>query len=158
MDIKFNIVGAPRADWAEELEKEMVGWDPNFTGSTGGSCRLEDGVWVTAWSDFEYWYDYDYGNYTYQGAGNGFLAQRLLPEDLAYGRDHADKVVVCEVSGTYGFFKGADALKEYNKKKTEFTAEMADVRQRLETRKGSQIDDRYIAKVMAASFEALVKP
>lgn len=120
----------------EAIDTDGVGFDEEYQ-----AILTEDGddlIWETSFSRFKYRqlglpgseYDLDEGQaiYIYEGAGKGFLTQNLLPNELK-GRfenrslkELPPGMEIVEVSGTYGMFKGKEALEKYNAVKEQWEA------------------------------------
>ena len=63
-------------------------------------------IFKTAWSGFEYTLNLADNTAVYEGARRGFLNQNILPN---FG-----KVEILSAEGTYGSFRGKNALNEYS--------------------------------------------
>jgi hypothetical protein len=92
VDNQFGEINASRAEIAVCRDRRHIRW-------------IE-----TAWSGFRYSYHGD-GEWSYEGAIQGFLKQNLIPKQLK-----ADEIL--EVEGSYGYFTGPDALEKYQEVKT----------------------------------------
>lgn len=137
-------------DLQQMIEEEDIGYDPDFPCSaTLVSDEKGHPVWVTAWSGFTYTLletKKGCSLWQYEGAQNGFLAQKLLPEALknaecgVYGerkeqlQDLAAKggdpvpnglSEIVSVMGSYGTYFGAIALEQYAEVKAERRAVVA---------------------------------
>ena len=90
----------------EERDSSFMGWHPTL--------EEDGGVWTwKTWTSGHTYTTSNFTDWTYEGAQNGFFCH-----DWWYAQSGRETIV--EVCGTYGTFRGANALEAYTHQKVRF--------------------------------------